>query len=262
MTDEEKKEKRKKWNREFQKKWRQKNKERSKEIYKRSREKHKEKRDEYDRQWRKNNKERLKERDAGYRKNNKEYREAIRQSSLEYFHNHREHYKEYIKLYEPYYRLTHKKGNNIMKTHWTEQLEKIDKQIAKLNQLRESIIEATSEPEEEQIEPTIDRYGFKKNERRVYYDLPEYQEVRDYRNMNHVPLEGASNYELYENGELFSRKEGRFVDGIIANNSGDVIWKVIGDDGTIIDIWRKMEMKRCFPEFKEKIKSRHGLQYS
>lgn len=262
MTDEEKKEKRRKWNREFQKKWRKKNKERSNEIYKRYRKNNKESCLERDRKYREKNKERLKERDAGYRKNNKEYRESIRQHSLEYFHNHREHYKEYIKLYEPYYRLTHKKGNNIMKTHWTEQLEKIDKQIAKLNQLRESIIEATSEPEEEQIEPTIDRYGFKKNERRVYYDLPEYQEVRDYRNMNHVPLEGASNYELYENGELFSRKEGRFVDGIIANNSGDVIWKVIGDDGTIIDIWRKMEMKRCFPEFKEKIKSRHGLQYS
>ena len=148
-----------------------------------------------------------------------------------------------------------------MEMNWTKALNEIDDQIAKLNQIKQSIIE-NANVTEEQTEPEVDRYGFRKHERRVYYDLPEYQEARDYSNMKHVPIEGAKNYELYENGELFSRKEGRFIDGKIQNNCGDVVWTVLDDNGEFVDIWQRFEMETYFPEYKQKIKSRHGLQYS
>lgn len=244
------------------KKWREQNKERNSEIIKQWRHKNREHVNALQREWNKNNSERVREISINNYRNHKESFKARHERWLE---QNKDYYKEYNKLYTPYYNITHKKRTNIMKEHWTETLDGIDDQIAKLKQLKQSIIEKTNltdEEQTEQTEPTVDRYGFRKYEKRVYYDLPEYQEVKDYRNMNHVPLEGASNYELYENGELFSRKEGRFIDGHTSDNSGEIVWKVVGDDGNLIFIRRKLEMKKCFPDFKEKIKSRHGLQYS
>ena len=148
-----------------------------------------------------------------------------------------------------------------MNKNWKEMVEEIDAKIEKLTALKKSIIELNSElngeanfeenfegvgEPEVKVKVEVDRYGFKKGEKRVYYDLPDNKPYHNYKKMKHVPLEGAPDYELYENGELFSRNEGRFLAGEVRNNCGDVVWTVIDENGRYIEIWKRFEMEKCF----------------
>lgn len=240
LTEEERREKR----RLRQKKWRDNNKEKDKAATKR---------------WIENNKERHLKRRREYYNENKErilqLNEESRQRHLDeclYYGREYYYFRKYGLTTNEY---KNKERTEKMNTNWNEAIKEIDEKIAKLQQLKRSIIEMNSEENfegvytsEAEAEPEVkvDRYGYKKGEKRVYYDLPDNKPYHNYKKMKHVPLEGAPDYELYENGELFSRNEGRFLAGEVRNNCGDIVWTVINENGRYIEIWKRFEMEKCF----------------
>ena len=240
---------------EAQKKW---NREHRKQCYASARkykEKNKEKIKAKTREWREKNIEHVNQYEIDYERKNKEH---ISERKKKYYYKNHERLKKQMCKYMNYYLKIHKKqkkGQVIMtNVNWMEMVKEIDEQIEKLFELKRSIIAVNGLPNyaeaeirmpaPEDVEPEVDRYGFKKHERRVYYELPDSRPYHNYKKMKHFPLEDAPDYELYENGELFSRKDGRFIEGKIMNNCGDVVWKVLNKDGYLIDIWKRFEMKK------------------